>query len=129
MVTPASMQMSSSRRAPTASVPPQAAKNSPRPPNVAVPKLRTGTLKPEAPRRRYSIFSSAPLCQDWSVMSGLGGCEFPAPGMLFLEAQNLPGLAVRQRRLVADKRPGHRHVRAPALQEFRGRQVGGDGVV
>src|SRR6201996_5561066 len=55
MVTPASKQMSSRRRASATSVAPHAWKNSPLPPNVPVPKLNTGTLKPEAPRKRCSI--------------------------------------------------------------------------
>ena len=41
--------------APAASVLPHAWKNSPRPPNVPVPKLSAGTLKPDAPNRLYSM--------------------------------------------------------------------------
>src|ERR1700693_3267455 len=51
---PASRQISTRRRASTASLTPQAWKNSPFPPNVPAPKLRTGTLKPDAPSLRNS---------------------------------------------------------------------------
>src|SRR3954470_1845417 len=47
--------MSTSRVAPAASVSPHDLKKSPPPPNVAAPKLSTGTLNPEAPSCRYSI--------------------------------------------------------------------------
>lgn len=50
MFTPASMQMSISVRASATSVLPQALKNSPLPPKVPVPKLSTGTLRPDLPR-------------------------------------------------------------------------------
>ena len=55
MVRPASRQMSTRRVASATSVLPQAPNSSPLPPKVPVPKLRTGTLKPELPRKRYSI--------------------------------------------------------------------------
>ena len=55
MVSPASRHTSTMRRAPAASVLPHAWKNSPRPPNVPVPKLSAGTLKPDAPNRLYSM--------------------------------------------------------------------------
>ena len=49
--------MSTSRVASATSVLPQALKNSPLPPKVPVPKLRTGTLKPDWPSCRYSMIS------------------------------------------------------------------------
>src|SRR3990170_6735998 len=55
METPASRQTSSRRRASAVSVAPQAANSLPLPPKVPVPKLNTGTLNPDAPRRRYSM--------------------------------------------------------------------------
>src|ERR1039457_1397380 len=54
---PASRQISTRRRASAASLAPQAWKNSPFPPNVPAPKLRTGTLKPDAPSLRNSTLS------------------------------------------------------------------------
>src|SRR5579863_364493 len=53
---PASRQISTSRVASATSLDPQALKNSFPPPNVPVPKLRTGTFNPEPPNCRYSIF-------------------------------------------------------------------------
>src|SRR4051794_15244576 len=47
--------MSTRRRAPATSVLPQALKNSLPPPNVAAPKLSTGTLSPELPSLRCSM--------------------------------------------------------------------------
>ena len=55
MVSPASRQMSTSRVASATSLAPQALKNSLPPPNVPVPRLSTGTLKPEPPSCRYSM--------------------------------------------------------------------------
>src|SRR5580698_8565348 len=52
---PASMQMSTRRVASATSVAPQALKNSFPPPNVPVPKLSTGTFKPDRPSVRNSI--------------------------------------------------------------------------
>src|SRR5215510_5765807 len=54
MLTPASRQMSTSRVASLTSVSPHARKKSLLPPNVPVPKLSTGTLKPDWPSRRNS---------------------------------------------------------------------------
>src|ERR1700692_2479218 len=53
--TPASRQMSASRRASVASVLPHAARR-PTPPKVPVPKLSAGTVRPDNPKRRYSIY-------------------------------------------------------------------------
>ena len=61
MVSPASRQMSTSRVASAASLSPNPLK-APSPPNVAVPRLRTGTLKPEAPSCRCSM--AAPRVED-----------------------------------------------------------------
>src|SRR6185369_995537 len=47
--------MSTSRVASATSLEPQALKNSLPPPNVPVPRLRAGTMKPDAPSCRYSI--------------------------------------------------------------------------
>src|ERR1700722_13384063 len=55
--------MSTSLRASCASVVPQFANSGPVPPNVPAPKLSTGTLRPEAPKRRYSIESIAILLE------------------------------------------------------------------
>jgi hypothetical protein len=49
MTTPASIATSISRLAPLASVSPQCLKNSVPPPNVPVPRLRTGTCNPDRP--------------------------------------------------------------------------------
>src|SRR6476660_5694128 len=54
-LTPASKQMSTSRVASATSLAPQALKNSVPPPNVPVPKLRTGTFNPDLPSCRNSI--------------------------------------------------------------------------
>ena len=51
MVTSASKQMSTRRRASRASVVPQWLNSGPRPPNVPAPKLSAGTFSPEAPQR------------------------------------------------------------------------------
>src|SRR5205823_3814583 len=51
----ASRQMSIRRAASATSVSPHALKNSLEPPNVAAPKLRAETLRPEPPRSRYSM--------------------------------------------------------------------------
>src|ERR1039457_4181475 len=56
MLSPASRQMSTRRVASRASVLPQALKSSPAPPKVPVPKLSTGTFRPEPPSCLYSIF-------------------------------------------------------------------------
>src|SRR5215510_3822959 len=53
--TPASRQMSTRRVASATSELPQALKNSVPPPNVPVPKERTGTSKPDEPNCLYSI--------------------------------------------------------------------------
>ena len=58
MLTPASRQMSIRRRACATSVLPQALNSGPLPPKVPVPKLSTGTVMPDAPRRRYSMMCS-----------------------------------------------------------------------
>src|ERR1700684_4283081 len=55
MLRPASRQISTSRVASGIWVLPQAAKNSLVPPNVPVPRLSTGTLKPERPSCRNSM--------------------------------------------------------------------------
>src|SRR5665213_1659008 len=54
IVTPCSRQISTSRVASAASLEPQPARP-PLPPNVPVPKLSTGTLRPERPNWRYSM--------------------------------------------------------------------------
>src|SRR5271168_1404230 len=59
-VRPASRQTSMSREASATSLAPHALKNSLPPPNVPVPRLNTGTLKPEPPSCRYSM-SAFPL--------------------------------------------------------------------
>ncbi len=55
MVRPASRQMSTSRVASATSLAPQALKNSLAPPNVPVPRLSTGTIRPERPSRLKSM--------------------------------------------------------------------------
>src|ERR1700719_2072203 len=55
MVNPASRQMSTNLVASSAPLVPNALKNSFPPPNVPVPKVRTGTLKPEPPKNLYSM--------------------------------------------------------------------------
>src|SRR5690606_8870695 len=57
IVTPASRQTSTRRAASSASLCPNARNISPPPPNVAVPRLSTGTLNPDRPSRLYSIRS------------------------------------------------------------------------
>jgi hypothetical protein len=57
-VTPASRQMSTSRRASAASVLPHAPNRGPLPPNVPAPNASAGTFSPDAPSRRYSITTS-----------------------------------------------------------------------
>src|SRR5258707_1145843 len=52
---PASRQTSMRRVAPTTSLEPQALKNSLPPPNVAVPRLNTGTMSPDPPSCLISI--------------------------------------------------------------------------
>src|SRR3546814_6954642 len=47
--------MSTRRRASSTSVVPQWLNSGPEPPNVPAPKLKTGTLRPDAPRLRYSM--------------------------------------------------------------------------
>src|ERR1035441_10377874 len=71
---PASRQISTRRRASAASLAPQAWKNSPLPPNVPAPKLRTGTLKPDAPSLRNSTLS---LLKSVICMVVLCGIETP----------------------------------------------------
>src|SRR4051812_24529673 len=55
MLTPASRQMSMRRLASFTSLAPQALKNSLPPPNVPVPRVSAGTLKPEWPSFLYSM--------------------------------------------------------------------------
>src|ERR1700730_6759935 len=55
MLSPASRQMSTSRVASATPESPHALKNSFDPPNVPVPRLRTGTVNPDAPNNRYSM--------------------------------------------------------------------------
>src|SRR5215470_7827145 len=55
MVWPASRQTSTRRVASATSLAPHALKNSLPPPKVPVPRLSTGTLKPDPPSRLYSI--------------------------------------------------------------------------
>src|SRR5262245_53026894 len=55
MVTPASRQMSTIRVASLTSFAPHGLKKSVWPPNVPVPKVRTGTFNPELPSCRYSM--------------------------------------------------------------------------
>src|SRR5271168_718458 len=59
MLTPASRQMSTRRVASGTPEFPQARKNSFEPPNVPVPRLRTGTFNPERPRILNSIFGGS----------------------------------------------------------------------
>src|SRR6185369_10597303 len=54
MLTPASRQMSTRRFASATSLAPQALKNSLPPPNVPVPNVSAGTIKPDAPSCLYS---------------------------------------------------------------------------
>src|SRR5271154_6028254 len=67
MVRPASRQISTSRVASATSLAPHALKNSLPPPKVPVPRLSTGTLKPEPPSCLYSICSSSGL---WASQGG-----------------------------------------------------------
>src|SRR3954471_8300269 len=60
IVRPASRQMSTSRVAPSTSDAPQCLKNSPPPPNVPVPSVRTGTISPDPPSCRTSILQESP---------------------------------------------------------------------
>ena len=69
MFRPASRQISTSRVASATSLDPQALKNSLPPPNVPVPKLKTGTLKPEFPSCRYSIAICLLFCEGHSFAS------------------------------------------------------------
>src|SRR5271165_3734626 len=55
MVNPASRQMSINLVASSTPFVPHALKNSFPPPNVPVPKVRTGTLKPEPPKNLHSM--------------------------------------------------------------------------
>src|SRR4051812_23556095 len=55
IVSPASRQMSTSRVASATSLDPHELNSAPFPPNVPVPKVSTGTLKPELPSLRYSM--------------------------------------------------------------------------
>src|ERR1700753_1683358 len=57
---PASRQISTIFFPSATSVLPHARKNSLAPPKVAAPKLRTETLRPEPPRRRYSMAAWMP---------------------------------------------------------------------
>src|SRR5258707_393329 len=66
--------MSTRRVASFTSLLPQAWKESPRPPKVAVPKLSTGTFNPEEPSCRNSMTSRCsewlPGCGAWTNESG-----------------------------------------------------------
>src|SRR5271168_4374601 len=68
-LTPASRQISTSRVASATSLAPHALKNSLPPPKVPVPKLNTGTLRPEPPRIRYSIIATALPKDDFVGLS------------------------------------------------------------
>lgn len=57
------------------------------------------------------------------------GLHLVAPVMLLLEAEHLSGLAVGERRFVADHWSGHWHARAPFCQKLSGGEIGSDGVV
>src|SRR5262245_7835719 len=83
MVRPASRQTSTRRVASRTSLSPQALKNSLPPPNVPVPRLSTGTLKPEPPSRLDSIAVSPVRRGRNSHASGGPGTRQPshvAPG-------------------------------------------------
>src|SRR6266542_376984 len=58
-VRPASRQISTRRVASATSLSPQALNNSLPPPKVPVPRLNTGTLKPDPPSSRYSIVGAS----------------------------------------------------------------------
>src|SRR5258706_13105031 len=62
---PASRQTSTSRVASATSLAPQDLKNSLPPPKVPVPRLNTGTLKPEPPSCLNSIDRSSVRHQGW----------------------------------------------------------------
>src|SRR6266851_5363881 len=55
--------MSTSRRASSALLLPQAENSGPSPPNVPAPKLNAGTLRPDAPRLRYCMLASPVGCR------------------------------------------------------------------
>ena len=78
MVRPASRQMSTSRVASATSLAPQALKNSLPPPNVPVPKLRTGHL--EARAAELSVFHLC-LCYPYvrPTRASRGGSQLRTP--------------------------------------------------
>src|SRR6202043_478004 len=69
MVNPASRQMSTNLVASSTPFVPHALKNSFPPPNVPVPNVRTGTLKPEPPKNLYSIR------RIYRFLRGLQACD------------------------------------------------------
>src|SRR5882724_11593155 len=83
MLTPASKQVSISRRASCTSVLPQARKNSLPPPKVAVPKLSEGTFKPEPPSCLYSNAHSFSVTPTFLQMSGHSILALGYPGKSF----------------------------------------------
>ncbi len=100
IVTPASRQISTNRRASATSVVPHALKNSPLPPKVPVPKLSTGTVKPDAPKRRYSIANIL------SVDGGTGR-KRPQPQVITRQASNTSRFGV-----VLENRARNKAIRA-----------------
>src|SRR3954464_7638230 len=97
--------MSTRRVASATSVSPQDLKKSPPPPNVAAPKLSTGTLNPEAPIFRYSIVRCSRRVVDLSGAvqepAEVGPHRRPLPGD-DAEDDGVAQGAVRQNLMVAE---------------------------
>src|SRR5678816_2270475 len=106
IVSPASRQMSTSRVAPSALFAPQALKNSLLPPpNVPVPRLRTGTISPEAPNCRCSIRRfpipnfQFPIPRNSQLGLEVGSWKSGVDAVLFVDRDRLVfGLEIRHLR-------------------------------
>src|SRR4051794_28741361 len=107
IVRPASRQISTSRVASVTSLAPQALNSSPRPPNVPVPRLSTGTLKPEPPRSRYSII--APFL-PYGTRISFSTADFTSPRPCARSGQPLLELHHRQREGRDAHAPEHHRV-------------------
>src|SRR4051794_1334472 len=139
MVRPASRQMSTSRVASATSLAPHALNSSPPPPKVPVPKLRTGTFRPEPPSCLYSIATPSLLLskqpEHISSRGGPGPFERRIVGVTFrprrverrrvgLVQRGAGRQPIREVRVRDEEHPERDRVRVAPRQHLPGRLVG-----
>src|ERR1700730_5446494 len=114
MVNPASRQMSTSLVASSTPLSPHALKNSFPPPNVPVPKVRTGTLKPEPPKNLYSIKG---IYRFWRGLQPCARLRSPALDPLAINLQ-LSDPLLRESPLIMRPVPSDRQI-ADSFSKYR----------